>query len=188
MTSETVYMSGCMRSIRFKFAPAKALAAIHWMAREQRNIDLHTLLKACYFADKWHLNKHRRPVFGAVYKAMRFGPVPVEIYEMAKGENYWLAELGIDTYPWRLEGFRLSVTGNREPDLSVLSESDLEAIQFGLKKSSRMTFNERTAATHGPDWQAADLDLMRYEDMIEDSPDKEHIVAYLRETSRFARL
>jgi uncharacterized phage-associated protein len=177
-----------MRPIRFKFAPAKALAAIHWMVREHSNIDLHTLLKACYFADKRHLNEHRRPVFGAIYKAMRFGPVPVEIYEMAKGENYWLAELGINSYPWRLEGFRLRVTGNHKPDLSVLSESDLEAIQFGLRKSSRMTFNERTAATHGQDWQAADLDVMHYEDMLEDGPNKEQIVAYLRETSRFARL
>jgi hypothetical protein len=177
-----------MRPIRFKFAPAKALAAIHWMVREHPNLDLHTLLKACYFADKRHLNQHRRPVFGATYKAMRFGPVPIEIYEMAKGENYWLAELGIDGYPWRLDGFRLRGIANEAPDLNVLSESDLDAIELGLSKSSQMTINERTADIHGPDWQAADLDLMRYEDMIEDSPDKEHIVAYLRETSRFARL
>jgi uncharacterized phage-associated protein len=177
-----------MKQIRFKFAPAKVLAAIHWMVCEHPDLDLHTLLKACYFADKKHLNQHRRPVFGATYKAMRFGPVPIEIYEMAKGENYWLAELGIDRYPWRLDGFRLRGIGNEAPDLDVLSESDLDAIKLGLRKSSRMTFNERTADTHGPDWQAADLDFMRYEDMIEDSPDKEHIVAYLRETSRFARL
>jgi hypothetical protein len=177
-----------MRSIRFKFAPEKALAAIHWMISQKHGVDLHTVLKACYFADKAHLNKHHRPVFGGSYKAMRFGPVPLEIYEMTKGEIYWLAELGIDRYPWRLDGYRLSLTANNDPDLSVLSVTDIEALESGFKRSRNMSFTARTAATHGPDWQAAEMDLMRYEDMIEDGPNKSELVAYLRETSRFARL
>lgn len=177
-----------MRSIMFKFAPGKAWAAIHWLVREKQGIDLHTLLKACYFADKKHLNEHGRPVFGATYRAMRFGPVPLEIYEMAKGEALWLAEVGADRYPWRLGGFRLILEDNADPDLSVLSDSDREALFDGFRQSSGMTFNERTAATHGPDWQAADLGLMRYEDMLEDRPDKAERVAYLREAGRFMRL
>ena len=71
--------------IRFKFAARKALAAIWSMVAERSTLDLHQALKACYFADKKHLNDFGRPVFGAVYQAMRFGPVPLEIYEMAKG-------------------------------------------------------------------------------------------------------
>jgi hypothetical protein len=51
-----------------------------------------------------------------------------------------------------------------------------------------MTFNERTAATHGPDWQAANMGIMRYEDMIEESQTKEETVEYLREAGRFMRL
>jgi hypothetical protein len=51
-----------------------------------------------------------------------------------------------------------------------------------------MSFNERTAATHGPDWQAADLDMMQYEDMLDDGPDKAERVAYLREAAPFLRL
>lgn len=174
--------------IRFKFAPEKARAAVHWLVRERQGIDLHTLLKACYFADKRHLNEHGRPIFGATYRAMRFGPVPLEIYEMAKGEALWLAELGADRYPWRLSGFRLALEDNTEPELAVLSETDREALFDGFRQSERMTFSQRTAATHGPDWQAADLGLMRYEDMIDDSPEKPERVAYLRESARFMRL
>ncbi len=182
------YISAMAKPIRFKFAPAKALAAIHWMVREAPGIDLHTLLKACYFADKAHLNDHRRPVFGATYRAMRFGPVPLEIYEMAKGEALWLAELGLDRYPWRLDGYRLAIVGNEGPDLDVLSETDMDALRAGFATSQGMTFTERTAATHGADWQAADLGTMRYEDMIDDVPDKPDLVDYLRETGRFNRL
>ena len=158
------------------------------MLREAPASDLHTVLKACYFADKAHLNKYGRPIFGATYRAMRFGPVPVEIYEMAKGEPIWLAELNANHYPWRLDGFRLSLTENAEPDLDVLSEFDLEELQLAFAQSRLMNFNERTAATHGPDWQAADLGYMRYEDMIDESPRKPEMVEYLRETSRFIRL
>lgn len=158
------------------------------MVDQLAGVDLHTLLKACYFADKKHFNEHGRPIFGATYRAMKFGPVPMEIYEMAKGEALWLAELEADWYPWRLEGFRLRPTGNQAPDLEVLSQSDLEALQHGFQKSRTLTFNARTAATHGPDWQAAELGLMRYEDMLEDSADKAKRVAYLREAAPYIRL
>jgi hypothetical protein len=107
---------------------------------------------------------------------------------MTKGEPLWLSELDISKYPWRLVGHRLFRTHNEPADLSDLSESDLAALDTAFRKCVKMTFNERTAATHGPDWQAADLGWMSYEDMIEDSPEKEEKVAFLRETGRFLKL
>lgn len=177
-----------MKTIRFKFAPEKACAAIQWMLEKQQTVDLHTLLKSCYFADKKHLNKYHRPIFGARYRAMRFGPVPLEIYDMAKEGPLWLAELGRARYPWRIDGHQLRRRGNERADLGALSKTDLKALEWGFDKSRSMTFNERTAATHGRDWQAAELGYMRYEDMIEDSEGKEELVAYLREAGPRMRL
>lgn len=177
-----------MGEIRFRFAPAKALAAIHRMIAAQNGVDLHTLLKACYFADRAHLNKYGRPVFGATYKAMRFGPVPLEIYEMTKSDSIWLAELGLERFPWRQSGYRLYLHDNSPPDPSPLSASDLEEIDYGLTQSRALTFSERTKLTHGPDWQSAELGLMRYEDMLDETPDKRDKVDYLEETARFMRL
>lgn len=51
-----------------------------------------------------------------------------------------------------------------------------------------MTFSQRTAATHGPDWQAAELGMMRYEDMIDDGPNKEALIEYLNGTAKYMRL
>ncbi len=174
--------------IRFKFAPLKALNAIHWMVRQKPGLDLHTMLKACYFADKAQLNAQNQPVFGATYRAMRFGPVPVEIYEMAKGEALWLAETEQTMFPWRLDGYHLSLRGNEEPDLSVFSESDRDALNLGFSQSSSMTFSERTAATHGADWQAAALGIMKYEDMLEALPDKDERIVYLEQVAPYLRL
>jgi len=174
--------------IRFRFSPSKVWAALLWMIEQQPGVDLHTILKACYFADRQHLNAYHRPVFGATYRAMRFGPVPLEIYEMAKGEALWLAELGADSYPWRLEGYHLKRLTNEAPEMDVLSESDREALCAGFTRSCTMTFDERTAATHGPDWQSANLGFMRYEDMLDESPEKAERVAYLRATAHRMRL
>lgn len=174
--------------IRFKFAPEKARAAVHWMLTQQKTCDLHTVLKACYFADKKHLNENDRPIFGATYRAMKYGPVPVEIYDMLKGDAYYLAELDADVYPWELSGYRLTLASNEKPDLDQLSATDIDALKWGFKLSDSMTFNSRTAATHGRDWQRANLGIMRYEDMIDETPDKDARVAELRRIARFAHL
>lgn len=172
------------RPLRFRFAPRKALAAIGWMLEKAapQPLDLHTILKTCYFADRAHLNAHGRPIFGARYRAMRYGPVPVEIYEMLKGEPLWLAETGADRFPWELRGYRVARAGNTEPDLRVLSASDLDELQKAFDFCRGMTFDERTAASHGPDWQKAELGWMRYEDMIdEDNPRRAQILEDLED-------
>lgn len=174
--------------IRFRFAAEKALAAIHWMVGHGQPLDLHTMLKSCYFADKRLLNAEGRPIFGATYRAMKFGPVPLEIYEMAKGEALWLAELGLSKFPWRLEGYDLKLDGNSAPDMSALSRDDAEALAQAFAYAKSLSFNARTAATHGADWQAARLGIMRYEDMLEDSPYHADRVAELSEMAPFMRL
>ncbi len=174
--------------IRFKFAPVKARAAVHWMLRQHPTCDLHAALKGCYFADKKHLNEHDRPIFGATYRAMKFGPVPLEIYDMTQGSALYLAELGATRYPWTLQGYTLKLRDNHAPDMAALSKTDMEALEYGYKRSKSMTFNERTAATHGFDWQAAKLGIMKYEDMIAETDKKADKVAYLREAAPFMRL
>ena len=179
--------------IRFRFAPAKSLAALHWMLREagSAGADLHRLLKTIYFADKTHLNAHGRPIFGARYRAMRFGPVPIEPYEMLKGEPLYLAELARDSYPWILQGYmaRLRDGENAAPDRNELSRSDWEAVEAAFQRASAMTFDQRTAATHGLDWQRADLGIMRYEDMVDDSnPRRAEIIADLAFNGRWLAL
>ena len=176
------------KTIRFKFAPKKAYAAILWMISQRPNIDLHTMLKACYFADKKHLNEYGRPVFGATYKAMKFGPVPLEIYEMAKSEPLWLSELEVEVYPWTLNGYRLCLTNNEGPSEEDLAESDWEALAEGFEKSSSMNFNARTSATHGIDWQRANLGRMKYEDMFDDVVGSNEKIAYLKESAPFIRV
>ena len=175
-------------TIRFKFAAQKAYAAIHMMVSQHPGIDLHALLKSFYFADKSHLNEHRRPIFGATYKAMKFGPVPLEVYEMIKGEALWKAELGKEQFPWELTGYHIRCVANSEPDIDALSDSDLRHLTSAIETSLGMSFSERTEATHGKDWQKAGLGIMSYEDMLDDGPEKMTIIEDLEANSRYMRL
>lgn len=177
--------------IRFRFAPRKALEAIQWMLSRKDSLDLHTVLKACYFADKAHLNKHFQPIFGATYQAMAYGPVPLEIYELLKGESLRLSELKIEFVPWDLVGYhvkRNNYTNIGNIQLESFSETEVDELEAGLKESCSMSFNRRTAATHGPDWHRANGGIMKYEDMLYERDDKSSIVRNLKETSRFIRL
>ena len=129
--------------IRFRFAARKAYTAIEWLVAQKPGIDLHTLLKACYFADKDHLNKHERPIFGATYRAMPFGPVPLEIYDMAKCEPLSLADMEVERFPWKIHGFRLQLETNAPVELGSLSTSDQASLKYGFQRSTSMTFNQR---------------------------------------------
>jgi uncharacterized phage-associated protein len=178
-----------MRDARYKFSAEKAFAAIHWMVGQSQPLDLHAALKACYFSDKSHLNEHLLPIFGATYKAMKYGPVPLEIYEMMKGEKLWLWEIQRVDTPWIMNGHQLQLDGKNSPaDISSLSESEMGHLESGLKKSLSMNFTARTAATHGPDWSAANGGRMRYEDMLEERENKAEILRSMQETARYAKL
>lgn len=161
--------------IQFRFSASKAHEAIEWMlATADRKLDFHTILKAMYFADKAMLNAFGRPIFGATYRAMKYGPVSVEAYEMLKCEPYWLGELDREDYPWERTGFNVQLTSGRNsiPEPDHLAKAELEALRDALNKSLGMTFDERTRETHGMDWVLRSRRLnnrMAYEDMIDES-------------------
>lgn len=177
-----------MTDARYRFAADKAFAAIHWMVSERQHLDLHAALKACYFADKSHLNEFLQPIFGARYRAMKYGPVPLEIYEMMKGDGIWLWEVKADATPWKITNYTLALASNVVPDISALSESEFEHLAAALERSCKMTFTERTASTHGPDWREANGGIMRYEDMIDPRDDIEDVHRFMKENAPYLRL
>ncbi|SET75775.1 Panacea domain-containing protein [Paracoccus homiensis] len=158
------------------------------MASQGVPVDLHAALKTAYFADKTHLNEHLQPIFGATYKAMKFGPVPLEIYEIIKGESLRLWELGRTQLPWTLDGYNIRLLANEPVNVDALSISEIDHLERAFSRSCKMSFTERTAATHGHDWQAANGGTMRYEHMLDERDDMNDAVAFIQETARHIRL
>ncbi len=152
----------------------------------RRALDFHTILKTAYFADKRMLNEHWRPIFGATYRAMNYGPVPVEIYQMLKCDPYYLSELELSDYPWKREnGYWVSFVDSNLRSNEILNppdiaEADMAILAEEFERSRGMSFNQRTNETHQMDWvrgiQRPDS-RMAYEDMIaEDHPHREEMI------------
>ena len=184
-----------MPMIRFNFAPAKVLDAVTWMLRSgaeggRERLDFHTILKACYFADRQALAERQLPIFGAEYIAMEHGPVPIEIYEMLACEPKWLTELAersVDGYPWRSDHHFVTLKAEARSDreFTGVARAEMNMLEQALEKSSGMEFTLRTRETHGEDWFRGTQRpgrLMHYEDMIpEDALDREELIRDLRE-------
>ena len=191
--------------ITFRFRPVKALEAASWMLRTAKcdpvdpadRLDLTTILKTCYFADKRALNEIGRPVFGGHYMALELGPVPVEIAEMLRCDPVWLAELagdGLTDYPWETEGCRVFLRPGHDghEDCGSIAPIDMPLIEEEFAKCRAMTFTQRTRETHGMDWMLGcdrPGNVMAYEDMISETrPGRDELIEDLQENGRYFAL
>lgn len=170
--------------VEFAFSFAKAQAALLYLA----NIGLSefTKGKACkiiFLADKQHLVKNARPITGDWYAAMEHGPVPShllalldEIEDGAKSPEAIELSSALDLdrsfqYP--------RLIPKRRPDLSQLSESDIEALDSTVRAFGAMTFAQLRALTHETPaydkaWserQQANRGIMKFEDFFEEDGD-----------------
>lgn len=178
-----------MTVARYSIHTAKVLEVIVWLAHTSPGIDIYHLVKAAFFADKYHLNRYGRPISGDEYEADIYGPLGHSIYRMLKFDPIEQLALGGNSpLPFQVSANKWQVVVDREPNTRLLSESDVEALHHGLEQVKDRSFNELVELTHlEPAYIQADGGRMKFEDLLaEDDPDRAEKVADLRETARFA--
>lgn len=119
----------------FKFNKQKAIEAIVYVASKRPSVGYYNLMKIIFEADKSHLNKWGRPVTGDVFIAMEYGTVPSNIYDILKDPASSDPEIFVDSLQY-------IVSVGREPNLDLLSESDIEALDAGITKYADLNFKE----------------------------------------------
>jgi len=177
------------KRIEFQFNAKKALEVILWLATKGHNSGYHALLKTLFFAEEYHLNHYGRPIVGDVYLAMEYGPVASTTYDILKQEAL-AVELLEDDLPF--ENVNKKITPLRKPNLSKLSPSDIEALEYAIEKYAHYDFKSLTDISHQhPAWKKArEHDeynpRMDYKDFLSDSDDE--IIQDLIDHSKFMRL
>ncbi len=183
-------------AISFPFNTKKALEVICWLVNERPGVDLYTVVKAIYFADKEHLQRYGRPVVGDRYFAMEHGMVPSIIYDILKGRG---GKHGTDLRSV-LDGIVESRSEDyprfypqRKPNVDLLSGTDVECLRAGLAKCLGLTFDELKSLAHEERayriaWEnkppSVDAVPMSYESIIDDDVDERNeLLEYLRETA-----
>jgi len=175
-----------MPAARYVPHTAKTLEVILWLANASQPIDIYHVVKAAFYADKYHLNKYGRPISGDEYQADRYGPLGQCIYGLLIQSP--LEMLALETngpLPFQI-GRAWCVVAEREANARLLSESDIEALAYGLEQVAGRSFDDLVRATHDEKaYIEANGGLMRFEDFLdEDDPHHDEKSADLAETAR----
>lgn len=117
----------------FNFKYDKAVQALLYVTKRVHN--LYHIVKVLYFADKIHLSKYGRLIFGEKYIAMKSGPVPQNIYDMLKfvrGDG----KFAFDERLKELVSYESdkNIFANKDADLNYLSETDIECLNKSISE------------------------------------------------------
>lgn len=143
------------RTKSFSFKYDKALNALLYVTKEVHN--LYNVVKVFYFADKLHLSKYGRFIFGETYIAMKKGPVPSKIYDMIKTVRDDRLDFQSSRLKRSIKVENDDVYAIAEPDVEYLSKSDLECLDQAIAKygfaDHRVIYNE----SHDSAYKSTDL-------------------------------
>ena len=84
------------------------------------------LLKLAFFADRYHLRNYARPVVGDIYYAMKLGPVPSNLKDIIELQDLFKANIQ------KTDNYIVELKSSKKIDLTQLSNSDMEAINFSI--------------------------------------------------------
>lgn len=164
----------------FRFDPEKGLEVLLYIASHLQE-DYYRVLKTLYFADKYHLERYGRLICGDHYIAMKSGVVPSGLYDFVTDvKDGRLGRYGIDaSEAFSLNGYRIML--KREPDLNLLSKSDLECLDHAIGEVAKMSYAVLYRATHGSDYEAAEFnDEIPFDEIAKTLPSGEELLKALR--------
>ena len=125
------------------------------------------------------MNKYGIVVTGDKYIAMEHGTVPSVTKDILYAKSDY----------WHNDNDKLyTISTTMEPDLNVLSTSNLEALDKGIMKYGNLEFAEVEYLNHQEEGfkKTEKNKQIKFEDMIDDdNPEKDDIIEELQETSTF---
>lgn len=174
-----------------RFVPnaGKAVEAILCIVNARRGLDVYHVVKAAFFADKFHIANYGRPIVGDEYRAAAYGPLPQVIYGLLRRDPIeMLAFGGNGELPFGVDR-SLMVIPSRQPNLRRLSESDVEALEHGAAHVAGRSFDDLYRESHDdPAYLRAEAGAaMDYREFIPDGdPDKKEKADYISEEAESA--
>jgi uncharacterized phage-associated protein len=164
-----------------KFSVEKAVEILLYIAAQVP--DTYTALKVLYFADKEHLSRYGRLISGDNYVAMRAGPVPSGTYDIikhARGDGFCWADTDVPiTEAFEVQGY--NIVPLREPDLELLSDSDIECLDMAIEKYGHLSFSKLKRLSHDAACKSADRnDFISLEAIVKTLPNSDLLLDYIQ--------
>jgi len=133
-----------------EYDPEKAVHALVYIAEKLGGVaDIYKALKIIFFADKRHLERYGRFIFGDTYIAMDHGPVPSGAYDAVKhvrGTAVWCKPHPLAKKALQAKG--MNIIPLIEADLELFSDSDLECLDEAIEECRHLTFKALRKKSH----------------------------------------
>ena len=143
--------------------------------------DIYKILKIIYFAEKEHLKITGRTICDDTFIAMKDGPVPSKMYDMIKsirGDGIYSIE-GLEKY-FHIEN-PYFIIPNLKPDLSKLSEKNIELLKKSIAENGNLSFSELKMKSHDEAYNNADErdNTISYKSMAKVAGAEEEMLNYI---------
>ena len=166
------------------FDAQKALETLLYVTKKLPSHNKYWVFKAIYFADKRHLQRYGRFVYGDQYVAMRLGPVPSGARDFVtaadEGANPWCVDIEAAISSMRIEGNRIIPL--RDPDMTHFSKSDLECLDEAIEEVRPLDFDTLMRRSHDGAYDSADRnDIMSIESIASLFPNSHELLEYIKD-------
>jgi hypothetical protein len=169
--------------IRFAYNPRKANEALLYIASRWPEIDVFHASKVIFFAEEDHINVCGQPIIGDILKALPYGPAPQHsLNSINRQLNASAADIPFDVVEMPFK----TIVPKREPDLNLLSPSDIISLDRAIEMCRGSDFNSISRESHLRDaWRRAPKNgEMDYEELVR--PAHPHREALLNDMREFA--
>lgn len=121
-------------------------------------VDFYHAFKILYFAEMKHLAKWGSGIVPDEFCALKYGPVPTQLYDAVKELNHprmILSEELSEVIQFAGEDAPNVPLPKREANLKYLSKSEIEALEQSIEENESLTFGQLMRKSHDEAWEEA---------------------------------
>lgn len=140
-----------------KFDQKKLIEVVLYILNKTNGIDFYRLFKILYMSEREHLAVWGNKIIMDDFVAMKFGPVPTELYDVVKGQTVKDSQLNSlfneNVSFSKVKKFGLEA--KRAADEDYISESEKMILDKFIDKIKGRDFNDVKERSHDKAWQNA---------------------------------
>lgn len=121
-------------------------------------VDFYHAFKILYFAEMKHLAKWGSGIVPDEFCALKYGPVPTQLYDAVKELNHphmTLSKELSEVVQVAGEDAPNILLSKRQADLKFLSKSEIEALDQSIEENKSLTFGQLMRKSHDTAWDEA---------------------------------
>ena len=121
-------------------------------------VDFYHAFKILYFAEMKHLAKWGSGIVPDEFRALKYGPVPTQLYDAVKELNHprmILSEELSEVIQFAWEDAPNVLLPKREANLKYISKSEIEALEQSIDENESLTFGQLMRKSHDEAWEEA---------------------------------